>query len=466
VAVAAALLVAGLAGTSVPASASTAPLLPIHRPQVLEASSGEAAGTHVVLTSKTVVISPSIVSSSLSSVSGNGATYTFSHDNGPLAQLAPGKVMLLEGRDAAVVTTLEHSGGKLIVGAVPASLGDVVQSGQIDVSGPPDAAGAVGAQLDTAPPPPAPKSAGYVVFGGGTAPSRSASPGPVYNDSNTFAYQGTTGGFTYKVGFTGKSDGLHATGDFCYQLVGSASGSSCGNGLSINVTLDGVFTWSNEDLKIGVAHSAVSSGGFSLSGMTSQITLNYTVLRGDEPKIGADPPVLKIPFAFEAPLCGTPLGCAGLPLYSKFELAILIKLGISSKNSTIQGGVTATVTGSGSITKSGLGVTGTATNAHVKGSFTPGTALTPGAAGVEVALQNKFGVGLGIKNINALYYISAITSVGETTGSAVAGQMCKSYVGNFFITGNAEAQLFGFTVASPAKTLWKSKPVSYKQPPC
>jgi hypothetical protein len=75
-------------------------------------------------------------------------------------------------------------------------------------------------------------------------------------------------------------------------------------------------------------------------------------------------------------------------------------------------------------------------------------------------------VGLGIKNINALYYISAITSVGETTGSAVAGQMCKSYVGNFFITGNAEAQLFGFTVASPAKTLWKSKPVSYKQPPC
>jgi len=73
---------------------------------------------------------------------------------------------------------------------------------------------------------------------------RSASPGPVYNDSNTFAYQGTTGGFTYKVGFTGKSDGLHATGDFCYQLVGSASGSSCGNGLSINVTLDGVFTWS------------------------------------------------------------------------------------------------------------------------------------------------------------------------------------------------------------------------------
>ena len=102
----------------------------------------------------------------------------------------------------------------------------------------------------------------------------------------------------------------------------------------------------------------------------------------------------------------------------------------------------------------------------LKGSFTPGSALTPGAAGVEVALQNKFGVGLGIKNINALYYISAITSVGETMGSAIAGQMCNSYVGNFFITGNAEAQLFGFTVASPAKTLWKSKPVSYKQPPC
>jgi hypothetical protein len=227
-----------------------------------------------------------------------------------------------------------------------------------------------------------------------------------------------------------------------------------------------VFTWANEDVNIGVGGGSVRSGSFSISNMSSNINLNYTVLRGDEPTVGAKPPVLKIPFAFEAPLCGTPLGCAGLPLYSKFELAILITLGISGKNSTIQGGVQVTISGSGSVSGSRAGsASGSVTNGHVKGSFTPGTALTPGASGVLLALQNKFGVGLGIKGINGLYYISAITSVGETTGSLVAGESCKAFTGSFSITGNFEAQLFGFTISSPAKTLF-NKTASYKQPPC
>jgi hypothetical protein len=248
--------------------------------------------------------------------------------------------------------------------------------------------------------------------------------------------------------------------------VGSAAGSSCGNGLSINVTLDGVFTWSNESLNVGVAGGAVRSGSFSLSGMSSQVKLNYAVVRGDESAVGASPPVLKIPFAFEAPLCGSPLGCGGLPLYSKFYLALLIKLGISGKNSTIQGGVSVTIGGSGTVSAGRPGsVGGSVSGGQAKGSFTLGSALTPGASGVEVALQNKFGVGLGVRGINGLYYLSAITAVGETTGSLVAGQSCKAYVGTFSITGNFEAQLFGLSVASPAKTLFQ-KTATYKQPPC
>ena len=436
------------------------------RLQVLVAEQGAAAGTQVTLTSKTIVVSPSVVKSSLTSISADGSTYTFSNGTGPLAQVAPGKVLLLEGQDALVVKTVKHDGSKLIVGVTPASLTDVVQAGQIAVSGPPDIAAATGIPLDTVGLSGAPVSP-QIEFGAPAIGLRlGARPLSLSGSTNTFAYKGSVKGFTYKVGFTGKPDGLHATGEFCYQLVGSASGSSCGNGLSINVTLDGVFTWSNESLNIGVAGGAVRSGSFSLSGMSSQVKLNYAVLRGNESTVGASPPVLKIPFAFEAPLCGSPLGCGGLPLYSKFYLALLVKLGISGKNSTIQGGVNVTIGGSGTVSASRPGsVGGTVTGGQAKGSFTLGSALTPGASGVEVALQNKFGVGLGIRGINGLYYLSAITAVGETTGSLVAGESCKAYVGTFTITGNFEAQLFGFSVSSPAKTLFK-KTASYKQPPC
>jgi len=148
-ALAATIIAVGLPMASASASPSAASARGGSGVQVLVANSGEAAGTHVTLTSKTVVVPPSVVSSSLSGVSSDGSTYTFSNNNGPLAQVAPGKVLLLEGQDAIVVKTVKHDGPKLIVGAAPASLTDIVQSGQISVSGPPDTAAAIGVPLDT-----------------------------------------------------------------------------------------------------------------------------------------------------------------------------------------------------------------------------------------------------------------------------------------------------------------------------
>jgi hypothetical protein len=43
---------------------------------------------------------------------------------------------------------------------------------------------------------------------------------------------------------------------------------------------------------------------------------------------------------------------------------------------------------------------------------------------------------LGVKGVNGLYYISAIFSVGETTGSAIAGLSCMAFDGSFSVTGN------------------------------
>ena len=98
----------------------------------------------VTFTPNTVVVSPSQVSSSLRSVSSDGSTYTFSNSSGKLGELAKGKVMLLEGFDAAVVTGVQHAGSSLVVSTAPAELSDIVQSGSIHVDAPPDYSDAFG----------------------------------------------------------------------------------------------------------------------------------------------------------------------------------------------------------------------------------------------------------------------------------------------------------------------------------
>jgi hypothetical protein len=429
-------------------------------------NSGATANSQVTLTPQTVVIPLAQVQSSLMSVSADGSTYTFANGSGPLAQLGPGKVMLLQGLDVADVTSVaSNGGGGLVVTTTPASLSDVMQSGHIQVQARPDFSSAFGAELAGGP------SAGaFTIAGQGPRVAdgqpqivlAAASPRP----SNTFAFKQTSGGFTYKISFTGKADGVHVTGEFCYQLVGSSSGSSCGNGLSMQARLDGVFAWNDQNASFSTKGGAVADDSLSIDGLTGSMNINYVVLRGQNSDINADPPVLKIPFAFEFPLCPGPIGCNGIPLYSKVELAILIKLGVSGKNSTMEGGVNLTLNGSASGSQAaGSAPSGPSTFSSISGSFTPGTSITPGASAAELALQFKFGVGLGYKGLNVMNYLAFVPAVGQVTGSAVAGELCENYYGDFKITYNAEAQLFGLSYATPAAVLYEKK-ATYKQPGC
>jgi len=412
--------------------------------QTVSINSGNAAGTDLTLTSKTIEVPSSL----LKSVTGGGTTYTFSSASGPLAKVAVGKVILIEGQDAIVVTSVKHAGGQLVVGAAPASIGDVIESGQLKVTGPPDMAQAVGV-TDT--------SSGLAPALAPMLRSTGAAGARRPNDTlavfPSYSYSGKTSTFSYSLTFAGAPNGIHVTGTICY---------ACASLLNINAKLDGTFTWANQDLDMDLAGGKVKSGSFGISGMSSDLDLTYTVLRGASPGVGAKPPVFKLPVSFEAPLCI----CGGIPVYSKFELAILVTLGIGAKNSSIQGGAHVTITGSGSVSGTGLGgASGSWTGGHVKGNFITGSALTPASAGIVVALQAKFGVGMGVKNVNALYYISPIFSIGETTGSAVAGLACVAFDGAFSVTGNFEVQLLGFKVSTPATTLFEKK-ASYAQPPC
>jgi hypothetical protein len=213
-----------------------------------------------------------------------------------------------------------------------------------------------------------------------------------------------------------------------------------------------------------MANGALKSGKFTIQGLSATLTVKYIAVRAVGAPVGASPPTFDIPFAYEMPVC--PATCGGVPLYTKVQLNFFVKLGISAQNSTMGGGLQVALGGSGSVSTPGsVTVLGSGSGYHINGNFIPEPSITLGASAIEIGLQLKVGIGLGIRALNGLFYVSAIVSIGQVTGSAVAGMFCSKYLASFFITGNAEAQVFIFHFSSPAVTFYK-KTASYTQPGC
>jgi hypothetical protein len=441
-------------------SAASAPQPP------LPISSGAPHSTstaHVTLTPNTVVISPTLLRSSLVAVSPDGSTYTFSSASGPFAQLAPNKVILLEGFDAGVVTSVHHVAGKLVVATTPATLSQIIQSGTIVVDSPPDYAGAFGSDIDTTPLSSADES---------PAPSGGANPeilvDPAIAHGWNYSGKDKTGDLTYSISLAGDSDGLHAYGGFCYSSDGSGSVSgTCGGPLSLLGSVNGLISFKTQTANIDVLKGQPPKGSFSLSGFTAQLKVSYVAKRETGSQIGGKLKAEVLPFSFEMPVCPPPGFCAGIPLYTKFTVSLLVTLGISAKNSVMQGGFTVLVAGSGSVVdQTGFKViAGSAAGFHLSGKFNPGTSITLGASGAEVALQLKLALGLGIRSLNAMFYLAFVAAIGQVTGSLVAGELCQNYYANFSINGGIEAQLWIFKVPLVSVTLW-SKKESDTQPGC
>jgi hypothetical protein len=448
----------------------------------------------VTFTPNTVVITPSQVTSSLRSVSADGSTYTFSNSSGKLGELARGKVMLLEGFDAAVVTGVQHSGSSLVVTTSPAELSDIVQSGSIHVDAPPDYSDAFGTDTSDASAGSSDSTAAWSPTAGGgpvvlnaagagvTAHSEAVLDSPRLGASvrpeavpdgftgHGWQYTGhdPTGKFTYSISLVASAAGLQAYGGFCYSSDGSGNVSgTCGGPLSLSGQLNGTVSWSNAVSVLDVAKGQPPKGNFSLSGLTFKLHVTYTALRKDGTQIGAKLPPFNLPFSFEMPVCPPPAFCGGVPLYTKNELSLLLTLGISSKDAVIQGGFTMLVSGPGSVVdQSGFKVlAGSSSSFHLSGKFDPGTSVTLGASAVEVALQDKVSLGLGIKWLNAMFYIALIAAIGQVTGSEVASEFCQNFYATFTIKGGAEVQLWIFKVPLVAVTLW-TKSEKMTQAPC
>ena len=423
-----------------------------------QAASITSSETGVHFTAKTITINRSTVRKNLIGIAPDG-TFKFKRAAGALAKLKPGKVMLLQGSDAVVVKSIAHKRGKLLVHTKPAQLTEVMSAGKITFAGAPDFSKAILSKVAV------PASASAAAFAAPTYPYVGNAPAP--NRASTasgpsFAAQGSSGLFGYSLTFTPSSPTrLDVSGTICF-ISGSVCGNGPSNGLSAEINLSGYVDVGEASGGITVNGGSVTNSSIAIKSLAAHAHITYTVARGTGAAENGDPPVFRVPLGIDYTIPGT------IPIYLKLQTAVLLKLGVSSKNATIHGGVDVNTTGSDTVSQQGSTVTGSESGDSVSGEVLdqsdggvpPSISLAP--SGVVVAVQfPKLGVGLGITAANGIAYVDLVSAVGQTVGGAIAGMPCSSYDIDITAGAGLEAQIglgaLGLSIASPKKILYEKK---------
>jgi hypothetical protein len=238
----------------------------------------------------------------------------------------------------------------------------------------------------------------------------------------------------------------------CFQW-GSICSNGPSNGLSLEVNISGYIDVGKDAASIVVNGGRITHSSVSLTDLHAHLKLTYTAARGTGPDHGGDPPVFHLPVGIDYTIPGE------LPIYLKLQTAVLIKLGLSSKNSVLRGGVRYDSTGSDSIVDGGSKVSGSGSGKGPKGEILDnsdggtGPTVALGAGGVVVAVQfPKIGVGLGTRAVNVIGYLDMITALGQTAAGSVAGGGC-TYDLDWSVGGGFELQAGPIGLSTPRKIL-------------
>jgi hypothetical protein len=432
----------GLAG---PATQARTPV------QARSAAAIKGRETGVHFTANTIEIPRATVSHNLIGISKSGV-FKFRSAAGALARLKPGKVMFLQGSDALVVTRVSHSHGRLLVSTKPASLPQLIKSGKLTFSGAPNFAKAfIGPTIQGSAPKAAFDAPSYP-YVDGTPRARKA--------SGTLSVRGSAGAFGYSLAFTPNGAGrLDVVGTVCFQW-GSICSTGPSNGLALTATISGYIDIGGDSASISVNGGRITNSTITLSHLKAHLKLTYTASRGTGPDAGGDPPTFHLPIGIDYTVPGL------VPVYFKVQLAVLVKLGLSSQNSVLRGGVDYDQSGSDTISSSGKSTSGSGSGTNPAGNILDhsnggtGQSIALGAGGVVFAVQfPKIGLGLGIRALNMIGYLDMITSMGQTYGGGLIGGGC-TYDFAWSEGGGFEAQAGPFLLASPRKILF---PTSGKQ---
>jgi hypothetical protein len=416
----------------------------------------------VKLTSRTIVISRSTVRSDLDSVSVDGSIFRFKHPSRALRNLRKGKVMLLQGSDVRYVTKVAHKGRLLVVTTQPATLPQVIGSGKLTAKARVDFRKSFLVRLQ--PNTRAGAAPDGTVFVKPSYPYVGSAPGAhlAADQSLKLGIGGSSGLWSYSFSLTPVSASrVNVQGAICYGTTGIPStdkGASCGarpSGLSASVSVDGFIDAGREDVNLNVDRGVLAGGDYKLSSTDAGFKLGYTAARGDGDQVNATPAVFKLPFSLDEtiPVLG------GIPLYLKVQAAILLKLGISAKNTVLEGGAAGTANGSVTMAESHGKPSGDVQGGDVGGTIQPQRSTSLGNSGVVVALQfPKIGVGLGVSSVYGIAYTDLITSIGQAAGAEVAGNPCSVYDLAVSWGGGFEAQAGPFGLLFSKRKVFLTDP--------
>jgi hypothetical protein len=404
------------------------------------ASFGRSSNAHetfsVTYTPGTIVVPPAIVTQNLVSVSADGNTFTFKGAVGPLASLAVGKVMLLQGKAVGVVTAVNKSSGHLIVTTRQPAITDVIQSGTVDVNAPITFAGAM-----LTPEPEAPPNVTFATTRL-TASNLGASHAAVGSSAArlTDTFSGAAGPIAYKATLSRSTDRLDFDITYNYNK----------NDLEGTVHVDGYLDTFDAHLQMLVKSGQVSSSNFLARPLDGHMHVTWTLGRGDTSKYTIKVPVFTLPLSLNFPFI-----VGGFPFFVKLNFQTLMTIAISAKSGIIEGGAELDYKGSGGGLSTG-GALSTEGAEQMAGQFlsTAGS-LTLASSGAVLAFNApKITVGIGLPTLlNGTAYLDVISSLGQTTGSAVAGQSCSKYDVDFTVKAGLGAELIK-SLSLPSKVLY------------
>jgi hypothetical protein len=416
----------------------------------LSSERADVLSARVAMAPGVVVVNAATVAANLLSASSDGSTFVFKSPAGALSQLAPGKVMLLQGYAVGVVVSVSHSGSRLTVTTQPAALTDIFKTANISFSQPIDFSNVFGT-LSPGSPPSDPSGRTSSLH---PEVTHSGAGKPVVPDVGLSYVGKGSNDFSYRVSVTPTLSRLNWAVQGC---VGASfiSGQSCvpgksAGGLTMEATLSGYIAKANLSGGFDIVNGRNVRSKFSFLS-TGGVAITYQIL--DPSKGDFKLPVLRIPMTFNVPFA-----VAGVPMLLKVSFALLVTVALSSKNSTVRGGEKLTYGGVEAVTESGGSDSAASKVMKVVGSFiTSKSSVTLSSAAVEVASQMKVGFGPGLQVANILGYGDVIVAIGQRTGTLVAGLPCSAFY--LDVSGHAymEAQVAVWRIASKPVELFSKE---------
>jgi hypothetical protein len=413
-----------------------------------------------------VVIVPStVVQAQLVGIA-PGGVFEFKRAAGPLAQLAPGKVMVLQGSAAELVTSVSSRNGRLIVATRDPTLGQVVRSGTIAIDVAPDFTKAFTAPINV------PDEAGAAARA--TSPSFTAAGYPYVAgahvaDAGSLAIQGGSKGWGYSL--SGSVKGPHQLdlkGTICLGYQGA---DDCGNGpgqaVGLQIGFTGTLDLDKLSAKVQIADGAVKKLSAALDGLGSQFQMNYTFSRGEGPVQVTFPP-LHVPYGIDIPIPNP-----YLPLFFRVQLGALLQvLSKPAKHTVSHGAMTGQLQGDAAVGDSGgRAGPGSAGGTTGSGEVDPGKqglGISLAPLGITVTLEGKFGLAVGVSVANLMFFTDHAQTIGQQQSSAIAGGFCSSYIGVLEKGVGLGAEIGGGLFGAQLQKRWVilSKQYKFTEPGC